>query len=42
MFDSMLFHHTDEFKFKPGYKNRRINLTILYGDMKRDSVKDEL
>ena len=42
MFDSLLFHHTDVFKFKPGYKNRRINLTILYGDMKRIKVKDEL
>lgn len=42
LFDSMLFHHSDLFKFKPGYKNRRINLTILYGDMKRGTVKDEL
>ena len=42
MFDSMLFHHTDVLKFKQGYKNRRINLTILYGDMKRGNVKDEL
>jgi hypothetical protein len=31
VFDSALFHHTDEFKFKKGYKNRRINLTLLYG-----------
>lgn len=35
MFDSALFHHTDNFRFKKGYRNRRINLTILYGDMKR-------
>jgi len=33
IFDSALFHHTDEFTFKEGYANRRINLTILYGDM---------
>ena len=33
IFDSSLFHHTDEFTFKDGYKNRRINLTILYGTM---------
>jgi hypothetical protein len=33
IFDSALFHHTDDFEFKEGYKNRRINLTILYGDM---------
>jgi hypothetical protein len=32
IFDSALFHHTDNFKFKEGYKNRRINLTILYGN----------
>ena len=33
MFDSALFHHTDKFRFKGGYLNRRINLTILYGSM---------
>ncbi len=33
VFDSALFHHTDTFEFKEGYENRRINLTILYGDM---------
>jgi hypothetical protein len=33
LFDSALFHHTDEFKFKKGYENRRINLTLLYGEM---------
>ena len=31
LFDSSLYHRTDNFKFKPGYKNRRINLTLLYG-----------
>ena len=35
IFDSALFHHTDSFSFKSGYKNRRINLTILYGEMQR-------
>ena len=25
------FHKTDRFDFKPGYKNRRINLTLLFG-----------
>ena len=34
IFDSMLFHHTDKFRFKEGYENRRINLTILYGTIK--------
>lgn len=44
IFDSALFHQTDHFKFKEGYKNRRINLTLLYGDMQLSSsiVKDEL
>jgi hypothetical protein len=35
MFDSALFHHTDKFSFKEGYENRRINLTFLYGDMRK-------
>jgi len=47
MFDSALFHHTDRFKFKKGFENHRINLTILYGNMqmgqaKRSPAKDEL
>ena len=29
VFDSALFHKTDDFRFKGGYKNRRINLTFL-------------
>ena len=33
LFDSALFHHTDEFSFASGYTRRRINLTILYGEM---------
>jgi hypothetical protein len=37
IFDSALFHHTDEFHFREGYKNHRINLTILYGDMNHES-----
>ncbi len=31
IFDSDLFHKTDEIDFKEGYLNRRINLTMLYG-----------
>lgn len=38
LFDSALFHQTDHFHFKKGYPNRRINLTILYGDMQRPST----
>ena len=32
IFDSDLFHKTDQISFKPGYLNRRINVTMLYGD----------
>ena len=31
LFDSALFHVTDTLRFKPGYTNRRINVTLLYG-----------
>jgi len=31
LFDSTYFHRTDNMKFKKGYKNRRINMTFLYG-----------
>ena len=36
LFDSALFHETDRFTFQKGYQNRRINLTILYGEMQKD------
>jgi hypothetical protein len=28
--DSDLFHETDRIAFKEGYRNRRINITMLY------------
>jgi tetratricopeptide (TPR) repeat protein len=31
VFDSDLFHETDVMRFRPGYDNRRINITLLYG-----------
>ena len=31
LFDSDLFHATDRLKFREGYVNRRINVTMLYG-----------
>jgi tetratricopeptide (TPR) repeat protein len=31
LFDSSLIHVTDDLHFKPGYENRRINVTLLYG-----------
>ena len=33
IFDSALFHQTDKYRFKRGYKNGRINLTLLFGEM---------
>jgi len=54
IFDSALFHQTDKYRFKKGYKNGRINLTLLFGEMQKgedgisgstasgDSVKQEL
>lgn len=32
IFNSNLFHETDRIHFKSGYTNRRINLTLLYGN----------
>mmetsp|Transcript_1566 Transcript_1566/g.3515 ORF Transcript_1566/g.3515 Transcript_1566/m.3515 type:complete len:430 (-) Transcript_1566:60-1349(-) len=34
LFDSTYFHRTDDMKFRKGYKNRRINVTFLYGKRK--------
>ena len=31
IFNSNLFHETDNYEFKEGYENRRINVTILFG-----------
>ena len=31
IFNSNLFHETDNYGFKEGYENRRINVTILFG-----------
>jgi thioredoxin-like negative regulator of GroEL len=31
IFNSDLFHKTDDYRFRPGYENRRINVTLLYG-----------
>ena len=31
IFDSNLFHETDRLRFKDGYLNKRINITLLYG-----------
>ena len=31
LFNSDLFHKTDDIRFKEGYENRRINITLLFG-----------
>lgn len=37
LFNSDLFHATDEFHFKQGYENRRINITMLFGTRQRNA-----
>jgi len=37
IFDSDLFHETDRLSFKEGYQNRRINVTLLYGEREKHS-----
>ena len=32
IFNSELLHQTNKVRFKPGYANRRINVTLLYGE----------
>jgi len=31
IFNGMIAHSTDAFRFKDGYEHRRINVTLLYG-----------
>jgi hypothetical protein len=32
IFNSALLHQTDTLNFKSGYENRRINITLLFGE----------
>jgi hypothetical protein len=36
IFNSDLFHGTDSVTFRPGYENRRMNITMLYGHREND------
>jgi tetratricopeptide (TPR) repeat protein len=36
LFNSDLFHATAQVRFKPGYENRRVNITMLYGEREFD------
>jgi hypothetical protein len=38
IFDSDLFHQTDTIRFKTGYQNRRINITLLYGERDTETL----
>ena len=38
IFDSDLFHETDRISFREGYRNRRINVTLLYGRREEDTA----
>lgn len=38
IFNSDLFHATAPFNFRPGYENRRLNITMLYG--RREHAKE--
>jgi hypothetical protein len=39
IFDSDLFHETDRLSFKEGYQNRRINVTLLYGEREKQVLE---
>ncbi|MDV5142809.1 hypothetical protein R1T08_00315 [Streptomyces sp. SBC-4] len=36
IFNSDLFHASDAVRFRPGYENLRINVTMLYGDREEE------
>jgi len=42
IFNSDLFHGTDAVTFRPGYENRRVNVTMLYGDREDEIHHREL
>lgn len=39
IFNSDLFHATDEVRFGPDYEHRRINVTMLYGNREQDQQR---
>ncbi|MFD9466401.1 hypothetical protein ACFWBT_36795, partial [Streptomyces sp. NPDC060027] len=42
IFNSDLFHASDAIRFQPGYKNLRINITMLYGDREEEAHHPQL
>ena len=41
MFDSNLFHKTAEVNFLPGFDNKRINVTLLFGQRENTGVEPQ-
>jgi hypothetical protein len=39
VFNSDLFHATEEVLFRPSYESHRINVTMLFGDRQMDSIR---
>jgi hypothetical protein len=42
IFNSDLFHGTEDLAFRPGYENHRINVTMLYGNRENDAHHPQL
>ncbi|MFD9335791.1 hypothetical protein ACFWBF_15480 [Streptomyces sp. NPDC060028] len=42
IFNSDLFHASDAIRFRPGYENLRINVTMLYGDREEEAHHPQL
>ena len=38
LFNSRLFHESDDVDFQPGYENQRINITMLFGEKGRETL----
>ena len=41
MFDSNLFHKTADVNFLPGFDNKRINVTMLFGQRENTGVEPQ-
>jgi tetratricopeptide (TPR) repeat protein len=38
LFSSDLFHESDQLNFAPGFRNQRLNITLLFGKRRRSSI----
>ncbi len=41
-FNSQLFHQSEPFQFKPGYLNRRLNVTLIFGFRRAEQANQHL